>query len=240
MREDIEIAFGLLDPDGRSAITGVRASGTIKKAFQGLADFLSDETVLAVAAGFDPGPGFAEQRGMGAGSALSAVVSAARSGRLLALTELNLWEVHSGGMLNGNRPEGIRYQLADIIDIRTLTKRSLGRRLGAKESYLTFDYLRGAQIESRVNLLPSAASLAIFAADFREQVDAVDEEIRGVVDPDGRDESTEPADEPAVSSHAPTQPPSFVADELLKLAQLRDAGVITDDEFSRQKSKLLA
>jgi hypothetical protein len=30
-----------------------------------------------------------------------------------------------------------------------------------------------------------------------------------------------------------------VADELLKLAQLRDAGVITPDEFEAQKAKLL-
>lgn len=34
--------------------------------------------------------------------------------------------------------------------------------------------------------------------------------------------------------------PSSVADELMKLAQLRDAGVLTPDEFEAQKSKLLA
>lgn len=34
--------------------------------------------------------------------------------------------------------------------------------------------------------------------------------------------------------------PSSVADELIKLAQLRDSGVLTLDEFEAQKSKLLA
>lgn len=36
-------------------------------------------------------------------------------------------------------------------------------------------------------------------------------------------------------------PPSgkLIADELIKLAGLRDAGVLTEDEFARQKAKLL-
>ena len=32
----------------------------------------------------------------------------------------------------------------------------------------------------------------------------------------------------------------LIADELLKLAQLRDAGVLTSEEFASQKAKLLA
>jgi hypothetical protein len=43
----------------------------------------------------------------------------------------------------------------------------------------------------------------------------------------------------------PVPPPAqassgLVADELIKLAQLRDAGVLTVDEFASQKAKLLA
>ena len=41
------------------------------------------------------------------------------------------------------------------------------------------------------------------------------------------------------SQSPPDAPPLAVADELLKLAQLRDAGVITPDEFEAQKAKLL-
>ena len=35
-------------------------------------------------------------------------------------------------------------------------------------------------------------------------------------------------------------PKSFIADELLKLGELKDKGLLTDDEFEDQKSKLLA
>ena len=48
--------------------------------------------------------------------------------------------------------------------------------------------------------------------------------------------TTADASEPAPPTPAPT---SSVADELLKLAQLRDAGVLTPQEFEAQKSKLL-
>jgi hypothetical protein len=34
--------------------------------------------------------------------------------------------------------------------------------------------------------------------------------------------------------------PGLIADELIKLAQLRDAGVLTEDEFATQKAKLLS
>lgn len=46
---------------------------------------------------------------------------------------------------------------------------------------------------------------------------------------------------PPVSEAPPrTSPPaSSIADELIKLAQLRDAGVLTSDEFEAQKAKLL-
>lgn len=40
-------------------------------------------------------------------------------------------------------------------------------------------------------------------------------------------------------SVAPTQAPVSVADELAKLAQLRDAGVLSPEEFEAQKAKLL-
>ncbi|WP_327141145.1 SHOCT domain-containing protein [Nocardia sp. NBC_01327] len=39
---------------------------------------------------------------------------------------------------------------------------------------------------------------------------------------------------------SPFAVPNSVADELLKLAQLRDTGILTADEFEAQKSKLLA
>jgi hypothetical protein len=38
---------------------------------------------------------------------------------------------------------------------------------------------------------------------------------------------------------APTAQPTDVADQLMKLAELRDRGVLSDDEFTAQKAKLL-
>lgn len=50
----------------------------------------------------------------------------------------------------------------------------------------------------------------------------------------------EPDSTPLPESPSPTEAPALsVADELLKLAQLRDAGVLTSQEFEAQKAKLL-
>ncbi|MFC6011123.1 PH domain-containing protein [Nocardia lasii] len=53
-----------------------------------------------------------------------------------------------------------------------------------------------------------------------------------------------PTDPPTEPSHPSTQspsiPPTLIADELRKLAELRELGVLTDDEFTAQKAKLLA
>ena len=142
MREDIQAAFSALDAKGQAAITAMRAPGPIKKGFEKLAEFLPDEKVLAVATGFDPPPTMSEQRSMGGAGSFGAIVAAGKSGRLLVLTETNLWEVQATGRLNGSRPEGIRFPLQDIADVRIRTDRRIGG-LGAKERFLTFDYSAG-------------------------------------------------------------------------------------------------
>ncbi len=50
-----------------------------------------------------------------------------------------------------------------------------------------------------------------------------------------------PAPEPAAAP-APAEPtaPADPTDQLVKLAQLRDQGVLTEEEFSAQKAKILA
>jgi hypothetical protein len=42
-----------------------------------------------------------------------------------------------------------------------------------------------------------------------------------------------------IAGSNPAQAQSSLADELAKLAQLRDQGILTDDEFASQKAKLL-
>jgi hypothetical protein len=41
-------------------------------------------------------------------------------------------------------------------------------------------------------------------------------------------------------SPSPTPQPVSVADELAKLAELRDEGILTDEEFADQKARWLA
>lgn len=48
-----------------------------------------------------------------------------------------------------------------------------------------------------------------------------------------------PAQPPSASPLPPPAPASSVADELGRLAALRDAGVLTDEEFAAQKTRLL-
>ena len=44
---------------------------------------------------------------------------------------------------------------------------------------------------------------------------------------------------PAAAAAAPAAEPVDLADQLKKLAELRDQGILTDDEFAAQKAKLL-
>jgi hypothetical protein len=58
--------------------------------------------------------------------------------------------------------------------------------------------------------------------------------FRGHPDFGGNVQAVAPATQP------PLETSSLIADELTKLAQLRDVGVLTEDEFASQKAKLLS
>jgi hypothetical protein len=210
MREDIRNAFDALDSKAKARITGLKAQRPIKKSFQQLEDYFRDHQVLALASAQDPSPAVA--------SSASEILAIERSARLLVLTEDSMWEMGVSGRLNGSRAEGVRILLADITDVRTRTDRR-ALRLGQKDRHLFVDHARGAVIETRVHDLHTDAELQAFPASLLDQISRV----RGY----------EAAGEPSVAAG------TSVADELAKLAQLRDAGVLTDEEFIRQKEKLL-
>jgi hypothetical protein len=197
----------------------MRAQGAVKKGFQQLEQFVGDEKVLALAAGADRPPTGREQHGMGAAGALGAIAESARSGRLLVLTEWNLYEVRGTGRLNGSRPEGIRFPLADITDVRVLQK----RKLTGSERFLTIDYLRGATVETRQHLIASDSELETFGRALEEQVARVAEAVA----------------EQERKDRAPVVAPLSVADELAKLKGLVESGVLSEAEFAQQKAKLL-
>jgi hypothetical protein len=134
------VAYDCLDVYGQAPITGIRGRGPIKRAYQQLEQWVADERVLAIAAVMDRPPNTRKQRQMGGASALGSAIEAGKPGRLLVLTEANLYEVYGTGMLNGKQPRGIRISLADITDVRVLTN----RHLMSKERLLAIDYTRGA------------------------------------------------------------------------------------------------
>lgn len=216
-REDIGQAYLSLDGKGQNNITGMGASRVVKKAFQSLPDFLSDELVLALASALDPPVHAGEQRQLGAAGSLSAISQTAKSGRLLVVTESNLWEVRAGGRLNGSRPEGVRIALSDITDVRVWSGR---RGLGAKERHLSVDFMRGAMVETRVHVLASDVAIQHLGSTLVGQV----QNIQSAIATDARQ----------ASGSSPS-----IADELAKLAALRDSADLTAAEYDALKASLL-
>jgi hypothetical protein len=219
MRPDIDIALKALDAKGQSTLTGLRVPGKTKKGLEQLASFLDSERVLALAAATDLPLTMGEQRNVGAAASLGAIADLARSARLLVLTDTNVYEVHGGGRLKGNQAQGVRIPLADITDVRGRSERSAGHLL-AKQRVLMIDYMRGIQLETMVCEVAADSQLEMFTRLATEQLTTL-----GEAD----------AHRNTSSSVATTS----VADELAKLAQLRENGILTDEEFAQQKVKLL-
>lgn len=225
MRADIEAAYKALDSKGQAAITGMKAPKQVKKALEQLEAFAGDERVLALASGHDLGPSIGEQRSMGTAGSVGAITSMAKSARLLVLTEDNLYQVQGGGFMSGGQPQGTRIALCDVRDVRVRTARAAAK-LGKQERVLMVDYLRGgAQLETEVCEVAEDSQLEIFARCLQEQVASV------------HDQQAVAVQVSAVQVSASGD--VSIADELAKLAQLRDSGVLSEDEFNAQKTKLL-
>lgn len=219
MREDIAAAYQLLSEKGRGSIEGFRAAGQIKKAFQKLEEFVPDEQVLALATGGDVDRSFGDKVLHGQGYGEKREI--AKSARLLVLTELNFYQVQATGRLNGNKPQAIQIRLGDVTDVRARSN----RKLTATERILMVDHMRGAQVETEVISMSTDNELEVFPPLLQAQVATVNDLI---AEQERQDRS------PAV-----TQTRVSVADELAKLVQLKEAGVLSEDEFGAQKAKLL-
>jgi len=77
------------------------------------------------------------------------------------------------------------------------------------------------------------ASIEVFVSGNKQEITHVDKEQGKTVCERIREKLHKPAS-------APQQPSGSVADELVKLAALRDSGVLTQEEFETQKKKLLS
>ena len=104
-----------------------------------------------------------------------------------------------------------------------------------------FSYDKIASIESKTGVV--FGSLTIYASGNKEKFEYADKELlRGFADFLRAKLSTQKS-QSSPAAPSPVENPSLtisVADELEKLAGLRDRGIITDEEFSAQKAKLLA
>ena len=101
-----------------------------------------------------------------------------------------------------------------------------------------FAYDRITSIESSTGMM--FGGITIYASGNKEEIKQVPKEITRPFSDWLRAKLSEP--KPAQSSNAgaaTANTPVSVADELDKLAGLRDRGIITNDEFDAQKSKLL-
>jgi hypothetical protein len=220
MRADIEAAYKALDSKSQGAINGLKAPGQVKKALEQLESFIGDESVMALAAGKDLAPSLGEQQAMGKAASLAAITNVAKSARLLVLTGKSLYHVQGGGVMNRRTPHGRRIDLADIEDVRVRIGRSAAK-MGKTERVLIVDYRHRDRLETDACEVATDAQLDIFAKTLRKRVNDAKVASRGA----GSDGGVR-----AVAS---------VAEEIAKLAQLRDAGVISPDEFEAQKAKVL-
>jgi hypothetical protein len=99
-------------------------------------------------------------------------------------------------------------------------------------------------VRERVGLRPGEPATRVSKTQIEQAKREIEQEERAreVPEVEGRDEGP---DEAVASMSTPTAPEptqaaGSVADELAKLAALRDSGVLTSEEFEVQKAKLLA
>lgn len=97
-----------------------------------------------------------------------------------------------------------------------------------------FSVSKGSKaLERTFKLLGNGTDLASVSVNHGVS-EKIESYIRQHPDFGGNVQAVAPATQPFVGAS------SLVADELAKLAQLRDAGVLTEDEFASQKAKLLS
>jgi hypothetical protein len=107
--------------------------------------------------------------------------------------------------------------------------------MGRKSRYLVVDRLHGAEIETREHEVLSDAAFETFSSALIQHAAGASSTARAEED----DRETAFAQKIATAAAASAGSPS-VADEIAKLAALRDQGALTDDEFVTMKTKLMA
>jgi hypothetical protein len=151
------------------------------------------------------------------GAGFGESVSSARP-RLLALTTESFWVVETRGMMS-KRVSGREIKLARLQDDVRINQYRRKSEFGRKTRLLAFDHLVGSELATEAFDLHSDDLLFDFADRFNAQL----EELRA-------ENAQDPGQKAAGTS---------AADELMKLGGLMEKGLLTEEEFLREKQRLL-
>lgn len=131
--------------------------------------------------------------------------------------------IHRSGvaakLIRGSGDKRIPYTSITAVDIK---------EPAATNGYLTFSILGGASPPKGIQLAQKDENSVVFSRNHTADFTAVKQLVEDRILQAGR---------PAAASIAPQ---IDVADQLAKLAALRDQGILSDEEFAARKAKLLS
>lgn len=115
-----------------------------------------------------------------------------------------------------------RISLTSVTAVQMKTASSLSN------GFIQFSIMGGQESKAGLRAAATDENTVMFQKKHQVAFDAIREHVEATI-------VRRSSSNPSQSSTAP----SSLADELKKLAELRDAGVLSDEEFASQKSKLL-
>lgn len=219
-REDVEAALGRLSSGVRRKLSWDRA---LKNCVKSLGS-IEDEIVAVAPATL---PRVNQFDGAGLGDALDA-----GKGRLVVLTTESFWVVETRRATGGGGVSGREIKLSRIQDDVRVNEFRRKSEFGRKTRLLAFDHLRGSKLETEAFDLANDDLLRDFADRFNAQLDVFRASEAEVAERGDIERAT-------VVAQAATATPSSTADELAKLGDLLEKGLLTEDEFAREKQRLL-
>lgn len=220
-RADIAAAVERLDPKARKQLSW---GSPLKKCLSALGAIEAE--IVAIA------PATLQRVNQFDGAGLGDVVQAGRP-RLLVLTVESFWVVETRRATGGGGVSGREIKLARIQDGVRINEHRRKSEFGRKTRLFSFDHLRGSTLETEAFDLKSDVLLHDFASRFNAQL----ETCRAAL---VREEEGRGRDLAVAAAQAVGGAPTSMADELAKLGDLLERGLLTEEEFASEKQRLLA
>lgn len=219
-RSDVTAVAARLDPKTQKALRGNRI---LKRCVAGLGAIEGEVVALAPAS-------LARVTGLD-GAGIGEVTEASRI-RLLALTTDGFWLIETRRALGGGGVVGREIKFARIQDDVRTDEHRRRSEFGRKSRLLAFDHLRGSQLETETFDLGRDELLHDFANRFNAQLGT----FRAAQVEQSPRQEPGPA---AAQEPGPGGSSASVADELAKLGELLEKGLLTEQEFAREKQRVL-